>query len=91
MIVTNIKSIIDRQQDKGINKYSKTVDQADLSIVEWIEHAQEEIADTLIYLECIKQKLLEKEATNITCSYTYTKKKSDQPTVLSNLLIDILT
>ena len=41
MIITNVKSIIDRQQEKGLKKYGKTVDQADLSIEEWIEHTQE--------------------------------------------------
>lgn len=61
MIITNIKSIIDRQQEKGLKKYGKTVDQADLSIEEWIEHTQEEIVDTLIYLECIKQKMVDKQ------------------------------
>ena len=60
MIITNIKSIIDNQQEKGLKKYGKTVDQADLSIEEWIEHTQEEIVDTLIYLECIKQKMIDK-------------------------------
>ena len=60
MIITNIKSIMDRQQEKGLKKYGKTVDQADLSIEEWIEHTQEEIADALIYLECIKQKMIDK-------------------------------
>ncbi len=59
MIITNVKSIIDRQQEKGLKKYGKTVDQADLSIEEWIEHTQEEIVDTLIYLECIKQKMID--------------------------------
>jgi hypothetical protein len=84
MITTNIKSIIDRQQEKGLKKYGKTVDQADLSIVEWIEHTQEEIADTLIYLECIKQKMLEQESSNTMYYYSYTEKKK------SDKLIDIL-
>jgi hypothetical protein len=61
MIITNIKSIIDKQQEKGLKKYGKTVDQAGLSIEEWIEHTQEEIVDTLIYLECIKQKMVDKQ------------------------------
>ena len=60
MILTAIKKILDNQQEKGLKKYGKTVDQADLSIEEWIEHTQEEIADTLIYLECIKQKMIDK-------------------------------
>jgi len=64
MIITNIKSIIDRQQEKGLKKYGKTVDQADLSIEEWIEHTQEEIVDTLIYLECIKQKMIDKRTSD---------------------------
>jgi hypothetical protein len=33
------------------------VDDADLSPEEWIEHAQEELADMMVYLECLKRKI----------------------------------
>jgi len=57
MILTAIKKILDNQQEKGLKKYGKTVDQADLSTEEWLVHTQEELADALIYLECIKRKI----------------------------------
>ena len=50
-----IKSIIDAQQEKGFNKYGVYVDDANLTATEWIEHAQEELADMMVYLECLKR------------------------------------
>ena len=57
MIKEKVKSIIDAQQEKGFNKYGVYVDDADLSPEEWIEHAQEELADMMVYLECLKRKI----------------------------------
>ncbi len=52
-----VKDIIDAQQDKGLSKYGVYVDDADLTAEEWIEHAQEELADMMVYLECLKRKI----------------------------------
>ena len=52
-----VKGIIDAQQDKGLSKYGVYVDDADLTAEEWIEHAQEEQADMMVYLECLKRKM----------------------------------
>jgi len=38
----------------GLNKYGTTMERTDLSIEEWITHAQEESLDLSIYLEKIK-------------------------------------
>lgn len=54
-IKEKVKSIIDAQQEKGFSKYGVYVDDADLSPEEWIEHAQEELADMMVYLECLKR------------------------------------
>ena len=43
-----VKGIIDAQQDKGLSKYGVYVDDADLTAEEWIEHAQEELADSVL-------------------------------------------
>lgn len=53
-ITERVKAIIDGQREKGIEKYGKGVEDAKLSPVEWIRHAQEEAADLMIYLEKIK-------------------------------------
>lgn len=47
------------QQEKGLNKYGELVNSDNLDLLDWIEHKQQETTDELIYLECIKQKLLD--------------------------------
>ncbi len=39
----------------GKQKYGTDLDRTDLSIVEWIQHAQEEHMDAILYLEKLKQ------------------------------------
>lgn len=56
-ITEQVKAIIDGQRKKGFAKYGQGVEDAKLSPVEWIRHAQEEAADLMIYLEKIKIEL----------------------------------
>jgi hypothetical protein len=56
-VADRVKQIIDNQQAKGKAKYGITVDDAELTIEQWIQHAQEEAADLMVYLEKIKQEL----------------------------------
>lgn len=39
----------------GQSKYNTTMDRTDLSLTEWVNHAQEEAMDLSLYLEKIKQ------------------------------------
>ena len=39
------------------NKYGTTLDRKDLTLLDWINHAQEEAMDLSLYLEKLKQKL----------------------------------
>jgi hypothetical protein len=52
-----IESFITRAE-LGKQKYGKTLDRTDLSVAEWIQHAQEEHMDAILYLEKLKQMLL---------------------------------
>jgi len=64
-IAEKVKSIIDAQVEKGISKYGQTLDMNDDTIINRLNHFQEELADGLQYAEWIKQALLElKEALN---------------------------
>jgi len=57
-IVKNvIQQFIDRSQ-KGKEKYGTDLDRTDLSISEWIQHAQEEHMDAILYLEKLKHEFL---------------------------------
>ena len=41
----------------GQQKYGTDLDRKDLSRVQWINHAQEELMDGILYLEKLKQEL----------------------------------
>jgi hypothetical protein len=42
----------------GKQKYGTDLDRTDLSMLDWINHAQEEHMDAILYLEKIKQEFL---------------------------------
>ena len=44
----------------GKRKYGTTLDRDDLTIIEWINHTQEELMDATLYLEKLKKTLIEK-------------------------------
>ena len=39
----------------GVTKYGVTLDRTDLGTADWIQHAQEELMDGILYLEKLKQ------------------------------------
>jgi len=41
----------------GVTKYGVTLDRTDLGARDWIQHAQEELMDGILYLEKLKQTL----------------------------------
>jgi hypothetical protein len=59
VIAESVKSIIDAQVEKGISKYGQTLDMNDDTIINRLNHFQEELADGLQYAEWIKQALFE--------------------------------
>jgi len=50
----------------GQEKYGVTLDRTDLSVKDWIQHAQEELMDAILYLEKLKQTTQPTEATEAT-------------------------
>jgi hypothetical protein len=48
-----VKKFLSRSEI-GIKKYGTTLDRDDLSTVDWITHAQEELMDGILYLEKLK-------------------------------------
>lgn len=60
-IVSNVIEKIENRAKIGFEKYGVSMDRDDLSVVQWIEHAQEEMMDMLIYLEKIKQETIKKK------------------------------
>jgi hypothetical protein len=53
-----VDSIIDQFIDRasfGKVKYNTDLDREDLSVPDWIEHAQQELMDGILYLEKLKK------------------------------------
>lgn len=54
---TIVESVIEQfkqRSEVGINKYGVTLDRDDLTRLEWINHAQQESMDFILYLEKLK-------------------------------------
>lgn len=56
-VVTSILEKFKTRAKFGKQKYNTDLDRNDLSTVEWINHAQEEAMDFLLYAEKIKREL----------------------------------
>jgi hypothetical protein len=53
-----VQAIVDKfilRAQKGKEKYGTDMDRNDLSTNQWIEHAQDELMDGIIYLEKLKK------------------------------------
>jgi len=58
-----VKSIVNKFLERssfGKKKYGTDLDRKDLSTFDWINHAQEELMDGILYLEKLKQELTSK-------------------------------
>lgn len=58
-ILNEVHSLLESQTKKGLEKYGNTVNPNEYSTVEWIEHAQQECIDKLVYLTILKHKIQE--------------------------------
>ena len=47
-----------QRSEVGKRKYGVTLDRTDLQPLDWIQHAQEELMDGILYLEKLKKELL---------------------------------
>lgn len=55
-----VESVIEKFNGRskvGIDKYGKTLQDNDLTTLEWLTHAQEEAMDFVLYLEKLKQQI----------------------------------
>jgi hypothetical protein len=56
VIITKLRS----RSEQGVKEYGVTTDKANLTTVEWLSHLQEELLDSVVYI----QELLRKENEN---------------------------
>ena len=54
-IVHSVIQQFEKRSNIGIEKYGVTMDRDDLSVLEWLQHLQEELMDATLYIEKLKQ------------------------------------
>jgi len=60
-IVASVIKKFEERSELGQKKYGVTLDRTDLKVLDWIQHAQEELMDGILYLEKLKKTLGEKD------------------------------
>jgi ATP-dependent 26S proteasome regulatory subunit len=60
-VVFSVIESFKSRADAGLKKYGVNLDRKDLSVLDWIQHAQEEHMDAILYLEKLKQQLTEQK------------------------------
>jgi hypothetical protein len=63
-VVNSIISQFAERSRVGLEKYGTTLDRTDLSLLDWVQHAQEEMMDGILYLEKIKKTIIESMITD---------------------------
>ncbi|KZR60410.1 hypothetical protein [Pseudobacillus badius] len=58
-VLTEVKTLLESQTAKGLEKYGNTVDPDEYTAEEWIDHALQEMVDMMVYLVTLKTKLKE--------------------------------
>lgn len=54
-IVESVINQFKKRSEVGIKKYNTTLDRTDLNTLDWINHAQQEAMDFVLYLEKLKK------------------------------------
>ena len=58
-VVNSVIEQFAKRSHVGVEKYGTTLDRTDLTMLDWIQHAQEELMDGILYLEKIKKTMIE--------------------------------
>tara|TARA_Y100000389_G_scaffold192087_1_gene219142 strand:+ start:3171 stop:3368 length:198 start_codon:yes stop_codon:yes gene_type:complete len=56
-VVTSIIQKFKNRAEVGKQKYGTDLDRTDLSLIDWINHAEEEAMDMILYLEKLKNEI----------------------------------
>lgn len=55
--VQAVKEKFEERSQTGIRKYNTTLERNDLSLLEWLNHLQEELMDATLYIERLKSEV----------------------------------
>ena len=58
-IVENVISKFSNRSDVGVKKYGTTLEENELTLIQWLNHLQEELMDATLYVQKLKEELEE--------------------------------
>jgi hypothetical protein len=76
-VVTSVINSFKQRAEFGQKKYGTNLDRTDLNVLDWIQHAQEEHMDAILYLEKLKQLHTKHNTTPATTQITTPKIMED--------------
>ena len=56
-VVESVVTSYKQRSSVGIKKYNQTLDRNDLSLLDWLQHLQEELMDATLYIEKLKKSI----------------------------------
>lgn len=56
-IVEQVKNKLTERSQVGVAKYGTTLERGDLSLLDWLNHLQEELMDATLYIQKLKNDL----------------------------------
>jgi hypothetical protein len=56
-VVENVISKFSSRSDVGVKKYGTTLEDNELTLIEWLNHLQEELMDATLYVQKLKEEL----------------------------------
>ena len=56
--VQAVKEKFEERSQTGIRKYNTTLERQDLSLIDWLNHLQEELMDATLYVERLKAEIV---------------------------------
>jgi hypothetical protein len=74
-VVENVISKFSNRSDVGVKKYGTTLEDNQLTLIQWLNHLQEELMDATLYVQKLKQEL--EESPNFPEGHVITKESWD--------------
>ena len=62
--VKNVCASLREREKRGMSKYGVNTERDDLSILEWLQHLQEELMDACVYVEKLKGEIKNEKNNN---------------------------
>ena len=62
--VENVCNSLREREKRGMSKYGVNTMRDDLSILEWLQHLQEELMDACVYVEKLKKEIKNEKSNN---------------------------